>query len=129
MSRFQIERSQVWKLLLGTVGCAAAITAYLGRADAQSNADDCGVLGKNCSFTISDNAVQKVPTLFKIQAQISQAKIPLGDAIFSKLVVNVKSGNTQLCTENFSQVRVRSGVLNLEVGRNIQGCQLDDVVA
>lgn len=129
MSRFQVERSLVWKILLGTVACTVGVTAYLRRADAQSTPDECALAGKNCSFTISNNAIQKVPTLFKLQSQISQAKIPVGDAVFTKLVVNVKSGNTQLCNESFNQVRVRSGVLNLEIGRNIQGCQLDDIVA
>jgi hypothetical protein len=129
MSRFRIERSQGWKVLLGAVGCTVSLGVYLHRASAQSAPDECAAAGKNCSFTISNNSLQKVPALFKLQAQISQAKIPVGDAVFTKLVVNVKSGSTLLCTEPFSQVRVRSGVLNLEIGRAIQGCQLDDVVA
>jgi len=130
MSRFRIERSQSGRLLLGTAICALGAGVYLQRASAQTPpADECAATGKNCSFTISNNSIQKAPTLFKLQAQIAQAKVPVGDAVFSKLVVNVKSGVTQLCTETFAQVRVRSGVLNLEIGRNIQGCQLDDTVA
>ncbi|HET9955616.1 MAG TPA: hypothetical protein VFQ61_13975, partial [Polyangiaceae bacterium] len=129
MSRFRIERSHAWKFVLGAVGCAMVGTLFLQRASAQSTPDECALAGKNCSFTISDNSIQKVPTLFKLQAQIAQAKIPVGDAVFTKLVVNIKSGNTVRCTESFDQVRVRSGVLNIEIGRNIQGCDLDTTVA
>jgi hypothetical protein len=66
--------------------------------------------------------------LFKLQAQISQAKIPVGDAVFSTLVVNVLSGGQIKCAETFSQIAVRSGVLNLEIGRTID-CNFDDVIA
>jgi len=128
VSRFKFERSRFRFASAALVG-VVAVALWRDHAGAQSAPAECVQAGKNCTFAISQSFVQKVPSIFKLQAQISQAKIPLGDAVFTSLVVKVKSGNTEICSEPFSQVRVRGGVLNLEIGRNIQGCQLDDEMA
>ncbi len=128
MSRFQITRSGALKTMVGAVSCALLGSAFVQGAMAQSSPPDpCTVSGKACKFGISNTNIEKVTPLFKLQAQISQAKIPVGDAVFSKLNVNILSGATQLCTEAFSDVKVRSGVLNLEVGRAVN-CNLEDVI-
>jgi hypothetical protein len=124
----KFERSGAKYALAALVG-VVAVGVWRDQAEAQSNPAECVSAGMNCSFTISEKSIQKAPTLFKLQAQISQAKIPLGDAKFSSLSVKVKSGNTELCTERFTGVNVRGGVLNLEIGRNLEGCQLDDTIA
>lgn len=128
MSRLQIKGIAA-KSLVALGGCVAATALLLGRAGAEPQVDECAQSGKNCTFTISNNSIQKVPTLFKLQAQISQAKVPLGEAVFPFVVVKLKNGNAELCKEEFPQVQVNNGVLNLEIGRNVQGCQMDDVVA
>lgn len=129
MSHFRVRGFPAWKVLVGLTGGVLLAIPFMGRALGQTApADECASTGKSCTFTISNNTIQKVPTLFKLQAQISQAKMPLGDAVFTKIMVKVKSGTTELCSEPFNQVRVRSGVLNLEIGRALN-CQLDDVVA
>src|SRR5215207_7045584 len=96
LSRLQIKRIPV-KLLLGLGGCAAVTALLLGRAGAQAGVDQCAQSGKDCTFAISNNSIQKVPTLFKLQAQISQVKVPLEEAVFSLITVKLKSGNTELC--------------------------------
>ncbi len=97
----------------------AAAGSWLARASAQSFPT---------SFQIEEHQIQKSPTVFKFQSRISQAKIPVGDAVFSQLVVNVVQGSNVLCTESFADVRVRDSVLNLEVGRAMS-CLLDEVIA
>jgi hypothetical protein len=73
-------------------------------------------------------ALQKVPTVFKFQAHLSQAKMPLADAVFDNIFVNLRSGDNTLCTEQIPNVRVRESVLNLEIGRGMS-CPLDDYIA
>ncbi len=79
------------------------------------------------TFEIASHELQKVPTVFKFQSRISQAKIPVGDAVFSKIVVNLNRGTETLCIEEFEDVRVRDSVLNLEIGRNIS-CDLESII-
>jgi hypothetical protein len=79
------------------------------------------------------NDIQYAPGLFKLQARISQAKIPVGDAVFDTITVNlVRPGattNRVACTETLPGVRVRNSVLNLDIGRQMTSCQLDQIIA
>jgi hypothetical protein len=133
MIRFHTGRFRAWKVALPAAGffCALGVL-LLHRASAQTPpSNPCSVSGANCGFAISDSKIQKMTPLFKLQAQISQAKIPVGDALFTNLFVNVLSNTAVKCTEPFTDIKVRSGVLNLEIGRSINcnGSFLDDVIA
>ncbi len=109
-----------------TFACLAAMCLVLlgthGRAQAGCDEDF------PCTFEIEEHQLQEVPTVFKFQSRISQAKIPVGDATFPMLIVNLRRGEDQLCQEEFADVRVRDSVLNLEIGRNMD-CALDQVIA
>jgi hypothetical protein len=61
--------------------------------------------------------MQKAPGYFKFQAQVSQGKLPIGDARFSKVWVSLLNGATPIATEEIPGVVVRDGVLNLEIGQ------------
>lgn len=81
------------------------------------------------SFQIQARPIQKVPTTFKFQARISQAKLPVGDPVFPQVFVQLVRGTTDVvCTETLSNVRVKQSVLNLEIGRGFT-CPLDDIIA
>lgn len=79
-------------------------------------------------FQFEKHNLQKVPSVFKFQSRISQAKIPVGDGRFKTVVVNLKRGDATLCQESFTDVRVQDSVLNLEIGRTMS-CELDAVLA
>lgn len=70
----------------------------------------------------------KVPSVFKFQARVSQAKLPIGKGVFSEVIVNVKEGSTTKCIEKFQNVEVRDSVLNLEIGLNMS-CEFDELLA
>lgn len=73
--------------------------------------------------------IQKAPTYLKFQAQITQAKLPVGDVTFNQVLVNIRAGDNTLCTETLPNVVVREGVLNLEIGRDLRKCQLEQYLA
>jgi hypothetical protein len=82
-----------------------------------------------CNYFIGDVAIQPVPAVLNLQAQISQAKFPVGDASFERITVKVRSqDNQELCSESFQDVIVRDSVLNLEVGR-LMTCPLAEIIA
>jgi carbonic anhydrase/acetyltransferase-like protein (isoleucine patch superfamily) len=88
----------------------------------------------NCpsTFQIESRPIASVPTRFKFQTRISQGKIPVGDAEFSEITVNLRDGNTVVCQEKHTNVRVRDSVLNLDIGGSWGAggnCQLDDIIA
>ena len=70
----------------------------------------------------------KVPSVFKFQARVSQAKLPIGKGVFSEVIVNVNEGSTTKCIEKFQNVEVRDSVLNLEIGLNMS-CEFDELLA
>ena len=80
------------------------------------------------TFQIAANSIQRVPTSFKFQAAISQAKMPVGEAVFQTLIVNLKKGDEVMCSETFNDVKVRDSVLNLDIG-NQMSCDMDAVMA
>ncbi len=80
------------------------------------------------TFQIAAKNIQRVPTSFKFQAAISQAKMPVGEAVFQTLIVNIKKGDDPMCTETFTNVQVRDSVLNLDIGKQMS-CDMDAVMA
>ena len=81
-----------------------------------------------CGYAIADLAVQRVPALFKLQARVAQAKLPVGEGTFATVVVKLVRGSEVLCLESFGNVQVKESVLNLEIGRNMS-CELDEYIA
>lgn len=81
-----------------------------------------------CSYQIKDLKLQKVPPVFKFQARVSQAKLPIGEGLFTTVYVKLLRGTEVLCSEQFQGVQVVDSVLNLEIGRNMS-CELDEVMA
>lgn len=81
------------------------------------------------TFEIEERPIQRVPTRFKLQARVSQGKIPTGDATFQKVIVNLKNGVKTLCSETLNNVRVRDSVINIDIGPSMANCQLDDTIA
>lgn len=81
-----------------------------------------------CQLTVEDIGIQKVPSVFKFQARVSQAKLPIGEGTFSTVVVRLIEADTVVCKESFENVEVRESVLNLEIGRNMS-CELDEKIA
>lgn len=81
-----------------------------------------------CGFQLQTVELQPVPRTMKFQARVSQAKLPIGEGVFSRVVVNLKRGDETLCREEFRDVMVSQSVVNLELGRNMS-CELDQVIA
>ena len=81
-----------------------------------------------CSYQLKDLQLQKVPSVFKFQARVSQAKLPLGEGVFNTVYVKLLRGTEVKCIEQFQNVQVVDSVLNLEIGRNMS-CEMDEVIA
>ncbi|MFT5433135.1 MAG: hypothetical protein ACI9OJ_003840 [Myxococcota bacterium] len=81
-----------------------------------------------CGIALDDLGIQKVPAVFKFQARVSQAKLPIGEGKFGEVVVRLLEGDQIVCLEEFQEVEVRDSVLNLEIGRNMS-CELDEKIA
>lgn len=108
---------------------AAALCTALGAGIPVAQAQVCTEAACPPNFTIASRPLQKVPSVFKFQSRVSQAKIPLGDARLSLVKVRVKRANGELkCTETLTNVMVRDSVLNVELGRAMD-CVLDEVIA
>jgi hypothetical protein len=116
------KASVVLSVLLSGAWCWSAPTA-----SAQEVACD-GVEDFPCSFQGEAVSLQKVPAIFKFQSRVSQAKLPLGEAVFETVFVKILRGTETLCQEQFSDVTVQGSVMNLEIGRNMS-CELDEVIA
>ena len=82
-----------------------------------------------CSNQAEGVQLQRVPSLMKFQARVSQAKLPVGEAVFNTIIVKlIRGANEVLCQEEFANVIVNDSVLNLTIGQNMS-CELDEVVA
>ncbi len=79
-----------------------------------------------CGLQIEEVGLSEVPSVFHLQARISQAQLPVGEGLFGKVFVQVKQGNTALCTQAFTDVRVTAGVMNLEIGPGLS-CNMSQV--
>jgi len=105
--------------------CAALLAA--GSARAQSVSCD-GAGDLPCGYQINSFQIEPAPNLLKFQARVSQAKLPVGDGVFGRVIVAVVRGSEKLCSEEFHDVRVSYSAINLDVGRNMD-CDLGKVVA
>jgi hypothetical protein len=119
-TRAQRQKGRAVLACLAALGLAALGALVPGVSRAQSFPT---------TYEIAEMPIQRTPTTFKFQTRISQAKVPVGDAVFKKLIINIKSreGET-LCTEERAGVRVHDSVLNLEFGITAT-CPLDDLIA
>ncbi len=108
-----------------------ALCAPLGGAIAQEfpcTASGDEAVAFPCGFEVQQLALQKAPTLVRLQARVAQAKLPLGDQTFSTVVIKLLRGGEVLCLESLSQVPVHGSVLNLTVGENLS-CDLGQAIA
>ncbi len=81
-----------------------------------------------CESQLSGVSLKRVPTVFKLQARVAQAKMLIGDGLFDEVLVKLIRGTQELCREEFTNVRVVNSLMNLEIGHEM-GCQLDDIIA
>ena len=81
-----------------------------------------------CLPSLSDVAIQKSAGVFYLQARVSPAKLPSGRGQVALQVKISRPTGEVLCSERFSRpVKIREGVLNLEVGRGMD-CALPEVL-
>jgi hypothetical protein len=102
-------------LLLGATSAAAQITCD-------------GVAEFPCNFQIRAIELQKAPAILKVQARVSQARLPVGEGVFNSIWVKLLRGEEAICLEEFNNVVVQESVLNLEIGRGMS-CEMDAVIA
>jgi|GEM_PF-1334483 len=110
---------------------ALALASLLALSGSPAHAEDVtcdGVSDFPCSYQLRDLRLQKVPSVFKFQARVSQAKLPIGEGVFNTVYVKLLRGTQVVCMEQFTGVQVVDSVLNLEIGRNMS-CELDEVIA
>ncbi|MFT7582268.1 MAG: hypothetical protein ACI9MR_003950 [Myxococcota bacterium] len=120
--------NSAWKFLLTIVLAVGLIgIADPGPAAAQTLTCENGDTFP-CGLQIVAGRLQKVPAVFKFQARVSQAKLPIGQGVFSEVIVKLLAGDIPRCEERFQNVEVRDSVLNLEIGRNMS-CELDEEIA
>lgn len=81
-----------------------------------------------CTYEVRAVDVQKATPVLKFQARMAQGGLPLGETVFSTLFVKLLRGTETICLEQFANVRVMDGFLNLEIGSNMS-CLLDEVMA
>lgn len=111
-------------------GVVAALLLGNGAWAEDGTSSHCGESGYPCTeLELDAHPLSRVPTTFKFQAKISQAKLPVGDVKFPKIFVLIKDGSgAPLCEEVFENIAVFDSVLNLEIGANM-ACDLDEVIA
>jgi cysteine-rich repeat protein len=81
-----------------------------------------------CGLQVQDQALQRAPALFRLQARVAQAGLQIGEAQFEKVMVKVLRGTEVLCREQFQEIRIKASVMNLEIGAEID-CELDEIMA
>lgn len=124
-SRGATSAKRLWAALVATSALAAP-PAHAQSADADITCDLTGDFP--CTFGARELALQKVPSVLKFQARVSQAKLPRGDGAFGTLFVKLLRGTEALCVEQFKNIRIVDGWINLEIGREMN-CELDEVIA
>jgi len=81
-----------------------------------------------CLPDLSGVSIQKSAGVFYLQARVSPAKLPSGRGQVALQVKISRPTGEVLCSERFSRpVKIREGVLNLEVGRGMD-CALPEVL-
>ncbi|MEW5847245.1 MAG: hypothetical protein AB2A00_00475 [Myxococcota bacterium] len=111
------------------VGGAAALLLLGQPVTARAEPEACGGTANfPCAFQLREVSLQPVPNVFKFQARVSQAKLPVGEGVFNRVIVNLNRGDETLCREEFRDVRVVDSTINVEIGRNMS-CEMDQVIA
>jgi hypothetical protein len=118
-------RSAPWFPLFLLIGLLSTPTLLRAQAVTCSGLSDDAF---PCSYQIEELGLQRVPAVFKLQARVAQAKLPVGEGEFSAVVVQVLRGQKVLCMESFANVKVRQSVLNLRIGEHMN-CELDEIIA
>jgi len=77
---------------------------------------------------VEEVSVARVPVVFKFQARVSQAKLPVGEGEFQTVFVKLSAAGEVLCEEKFPNVPVKNSVLNLTIGHHMN-CSLQEVIA
>lgn len=86
--------------------------------------------GTACNYSVSDYQIQPAPAVFKLQARISQARLPVGNAKFKQVIAHLLDGTGRsLCSQTFNNVVTRDSVLNLQIGENFDKCNLGEAIA
>jgi len=118
------SRIQRLALSLAVFGALSLLVVTSAQADQFTcSSDDTFPCGD-----VSDVVFSKAPSVFKFQARVSQAKLPIGKAVFSEVIVKVLEGGNLVCMEKFQEVTVRDSVLNLEIGHDMS-CEFDELLA
>jgi hypothetical protein len=84
--------------------------------------------------------IQKSPAVLRLQAAVTQAKLPVGNAVFRQVFLKIMSGGQAVWEKNLGETQVRNGVINLEFPgvdpagnpsgpATTAGPTLDDVIA
>jgi hypothetical protein len=80
-----------------------------------------------CTYDVREvQVVRSTPTL-KFQARMAQSGLPVSDTTFSILFVKLLRGTETICLEQFKNVPVKGGVINLEIGPNMS-CPIDEAI-
>ena len=121
----ETPRRTPWLGLIVLIGLLSSPTLVHAQAMACS-----GLSGDAfpCSYQIDEIGLARVSAVFKLQARVAQAKLPVGEGEFSTVVVQVLRGQKVLCMESFANVKVVQSVLNLRIGENMN-CELDEIIA
>lgn len=113
------------------VGALACTLGTLGGFVAQpARAQTCSYQSCPADYPINATPIQPVSATFKFQTRVSQAKLPVGEAVFDSVFVNLVDNvnNQVVCAERLDNVQVRDSVMNLEIGRGFP-CILSDEIA
>jgi hypothetical protein len=106
------SRRRAWPLAIVAGGVALA-----GLPTGTQAASTCTDASCPTDFIqLTSPEIQSTKSSFKFQARISQAKLPVDDVTFPKVIVKLRDGVNTWCSQTVPQVKVRDSVLNLEVG-------------
>lgn len=107
-----LSRRRAWPLAL-----TAGMVVVWGLPASTQAASTCTDQSCPTDFIqLTSPEIQSTKTSFKFQARISQAKLPVDDVTFNKVIVKLRDGVNTWCSQSLSNVKVRDSVLNLEVG-------------
>ena len=81
-----------------------------------------------CTFDIEPPTLAEIDPTFRFQARLSQARLPVGDRPFERVVVRIERGAEVLCLEELSNIEVANSIIDLIIGENIS-CDLDQVLS
>jgi hypothetical protein len=107
---------------------AALMTAALSPASYAQDVRCDEVSDFPCTYDVREVQVIRAAPVLKFQARMAQSGLALTDTTFSALFVKLLRGTETICLEQFKNVAVVDGVINLEIGPNMS-CPLDETIA